>query len=427
MKSFESVLGEIERDRRVAIFVSLGDADSVKENIKEKFNESIDNILLLFEYGQMDARGYFVKTKSRVLFCLTQNINKFKNSFEIKWVIDDIKNTTFDIKPLNENEIQISENKEIMFDGGLYSSERLLRELHNIIFPPKTEISDEVKKEVKIHPKVWTHIEKMYDFYYGNMFKDVLLSLPLKVNVTNVTRQNLVSFLLALSLEDSLIIIKDILDNENIKRDKNNTWNEYGDYIKNWRPQLIDYLKDIGIEYDESTKTFSLVGGEPIQILTTRRKLSSLIDMEFSEFFYDSLKKEINDAYRFGLYTSTMFLSRKLLENLVIETLRIKYPPNITGNLELYYNEKDQRFNDFTILIKNLESKIDDFGIDKNIISEFISLIKPFRPRANSNTHSIIIIADEEEVLRYSIQKMAALLLKLWNNLKLQNANSISQ
>ena len=102
----------------------------------------------------------------------------------------------------------------------------------------------------------------------------------------------------------------------------------------------------------------------------------------------------------------------------MIEILRLKYPPNQPGNIEIYYYVKDQRFSDFTVLIKNLEDKKDDFGIDKEIISEFISLVKPFRPRANSNAHSIIITSNEEDVLTYNIQKMTALLLRLWNNLK---------
>jgi hypothetical protein len=116
-----------------------------------------------------------------------------------------------------------------------------------------------------------------------------------------------------------------------------------------------------------------------------------------------------------------MLLGRKLLENLVIEILRIRYPPNKQGNLEMYYNARDGKFHDFTILLKNLEERKDDFGIDKDIITEFISLVKPFRPRANANAHSMVIVSDEDEVLKWNIPKMAALLLKLWNNLKQSN------
>lgn len=425
MKSFESVLGEIERDRAAIVVAPLGDEDDVNENIKGKFNESVEAIVLLFEYGKMDARGYFVKTKSRVLFCLTQDVNRFKNSFEIRWVIDDLHIAKFDIRLVNENEVQIIKDKTILFDTSLYSADRLIRDIQNIISPPKTIITEELKREIKIHPKIWKHIAKMYDHYYDGMYLDVLLALPLKTDASKLTRSDIVNFWLSLPLEDSLIVIKDILENESAKRDESSNWNYFGDYVKYWRPQLIDFLKDNGIEYNDSSKTFSLIGGEPILITTTKRKLPVLLDIEFNDFFYDALKKEINKAYKFGLFTSTMFLSRKLLENLVIEILRIKYPQNVQGNLDIYYNARDGRFHDFTILLRNFEQKKDDFNVDKQIISEFISLVKSFRPRANSNTHSIVVISNEDEVLTYDIEKMAALLLKLWNNIKSPPASTV--
>jgi len=163
----------------------------------------------------------------------------------------------------------------------------------------------------------------------------------------------------------------------------------------------------------------SILGGQ--EVLTPKRKLPNLLEIEFNEFFYDGLKNEINSTYFSGSFTSTMLLGRKLLENLVIEILRIRYPPNKQGNLEMYYNARDGKFHDFTILLKNLEERKDDFGIDKEIITEFISLVKPFRPRANANAHSMVIVSDEDEVLKWNIPKMAALLLKLWNNLKQSN------
>lgn len=293
---------------------------------------------------------------------------------------------------------------------------RLLKEITT--FPPKTTIPEKGRNEIMIHPKIWDHLAKMYKHYYKDIFMNVLLSLPLEIDASKVTMAGLVKFWLSLPLENGLIVIKDILDNEKIKQDKYNNWNYRGDDIKYWRPQLIDFLKENGIEYDDSSRKFSLAGGEPISITTTKRKLPVLLDIKFNDFFYDSLKEEINRTYKFGLFTSTMFLSRKLLENLVIEILRIRYPPNVRGNLELYYYKDGKKFHNFTIILKNLESKKKDFDIDEQLIFEFISLVKPFRPRANSNAHSIVVISNEDEVLKYEIQKMVALLLKLWDNLK---------
>jgi parallel beta-helix repeat protein len=161
-----------------------------------------------------------------------------------------------------------------------------------------------------------------------------------------------------------------------------------------------------------------LIESKKSQEIKTKRKISNLIKTRFNDYFYDNLKNEINSSYRNGEFTATMLLSRKLFENLVIEILRKKYPQNKNGNLEIYFNKKDRRFHDFTILLKNLEERKNEFDSDKKTITEFISLIKPFRKRANDNIHSIIIIPKKDEVLKYDIQQMTALLDRVWSNLK---------
>jgi len=415
MKSFNSILvGEKFYSSGYSI---TGDQNLVIQEINKRYKEIANEVILLFEYGDL-AKGFLVKTRTRILFCLTQNESKFSSTFEIKWFIDDISTCKFDIKLIEVNEIQITEGKNVLFDPNFVSASRMIREISNMILPPKTTISEEIKREVKVHPKIWSHIAKMYEYYYKDVSKDVLLSLPLKTDASNVTKVGILKFFLSLPLEDGLKVIKDILENEDVKRDKSNNWNERGEFIKNWRPQLIGFLKDNGIEYDDISGTFSLSGGEPILISTTKRKLQKLLDIEFNDFFYDNLEREINSSYRFGLFTSTMILSRKLLENLVIEILRTKYPQSVPANLDIYYSIKGNRFHDFTVLLKNLEDRKNDFTLDTQIVSEFISSIKPFRPTANSNAHSIIIASKEEDTLNYEIPKMTALLFKLWNNLK---------
>jgi hypothetical protein len=107
-----------------------------------------------------------------------------------------------------------------------------------------------------------------------------------------------------------------------------------------------------------------------------------------------------------------------MIENLVIDVLRLKFPQSGTGNISLYFRvDGGGRFHDFTILLKNLEDKIDDFGVDKHIIQQLLPLVKVFRPQSNSNAHSIIIIGDEKALLAANIERMIALLLKLKQNL----------
>lgn len=157
---------------------------------------------------------------------------------------------------------------------------------------------------------------------------------------------------------------------------------------------------------------------EAIPLVVPIRQVTKLIDMEFENVFYNKLRDEINDAYKMGLFTSVMLLSRKLFENLLIEILRIKYPPNQSDNLEIYFIKNEQRFQNFTVLLKNIEDKKSDFTVDEPLITEIISRIKPFRKGANSSAHSIIIVSDEKDILENDISQISALLLKLYLDIK---------
>ena len=137
----------------------------------------------------------------------------------------------------------------------------------------------------------------------------------------------------------------------------------------------------------------------------------------FDDVFYNNLKKEINSSYRFGLFTATFVLSRKIIENLLIDVLRLKFPQNLENNRFLYFRSKGRRFHDFTVLLKNLEDKIEEFGVDKYIIEELLPLVKVFRPQSNSKAHSIIIVGEEKNLIDTKVERMVELLLKLKKNL----------
>ncbi|MFZ0510166.1 MAG: hypothetical protein WAM14_01055 [Candidatus Nitrosopolaris sp.] len=175
--------------------------------------------------------------------------------------------------------------------------------------------------------------------------------------------------------------------------------------------QLTTLLMDAGIDYVSSTKEFKIK--DDGHTVTFQLTTDNLIAEKFGEHFYNRLKNEINMGYKFGLYTSVVVLSRKLVENLLIDMLRKKYPPNEEGNLELYYDKKRKRFHDFAVLLDNLEKLKSKFGIDELTISKFLSLAKPFRASANSNAHSIIEVSEKEIIIKYKIPDMIGLLIRL--------------
>lgn len=291
-------------------------------------------------------------------------------------------------------------------------------------------------KEFTFHPHIWNAVIELYNFYYPReeTIKEVLRSLGLDVK-RYVESTSLKEYLCSLEFSDGLIIIRDILQThkeyhpqqasdslglfgslsffsvQNIIKTQKEKIDE--EFRENSAKRIVTLLAQMGISFDWATHKFSSSDKEIEDVFPKRREVPLLIDQEFEDFFYSHLKDEINKAYRLGLFTSVMLLSRKIIENLVIDILRLKFPPSIPNNLLIYYNEKEMRFHDFTLLIKNLEDRKNEFHLDKETLADFISLVKPFRPSANSNAHSIVKISDEKEILNFQIPRMIALLKRL--------------
>ncbi|MFC7177852.1 hypothetical protein [Halosegnis marinus] len=111
--------------------------------------------------------------------------------------------------------------------------------------------------------------------------------------------------------------------------------------------------------------------------------------------FYDELIANINDSYRMGVYDGAIVLTRKLLENLVIDLLRKQYP---RSEIDLYYDTDWGKFHMFSTLLETFESKLLDFkhhpGVDATLLEE----INTLRTSANSDAHSIVTNRSQAEM-----------------------------
>jgi hypothetical protein len=113
------------------------------------------------------------------------------------------------------------------------------------------------------------------------------------------------------------------------------------------------------------------------------------------------------------LFRPTIVLSRKFIENMMIDILISKYPPNTPGNLDLYYNQVEKRHKDFSVLIDLINQKKNDFVPENKTIDKLISKIQPFREGANLVAHMLPIILDAEELSGYNVQYIFDLLSRL--------------
>lgn len=148
---------------------------------------------------------------------------------------------------------------------------------------------------------------------------------------------------------------------------------------------------------------------------------NSLLNIGFNDFFYGKLEEEINACYMNKAFTGTIILSRKLIENLLIDILRKRYSSTSKENLDVYFNTKKGQFHDFITLIKNLEEKQGDFVLEKVTLNEFLCLVKPFRLKANANTHSIVVVSNRQQIEEQNIPTMVALLKRILENMSINN------
>jgi len=279
----------------------------------------------------------------------------------------------------------------------------------------------------KLHPNIWEIIYKSYKHTHGESYlPELLQSMPLSkepvLNPDKNIENQVMEFLKSMPLEDGLIVIKDALEDGSIKALIHSDWNYWGDFVRNWRGQLVTCLEsNNGIIYDAEKKAFFTQGTKQTMPLAVAAK-EELIKSTFDDMFYNDLKKEINQSFSCGLFTASFILSRKMIENLLIDILRLKYPTSsATGNLDLYYRVDPKapgRFHDFTVLLKNVDDRKADFTPDTEIITEFLPLVKIFRPQSNARTHSLIIISEEKDLVDAKIDWMVELLLKLRLNLQ---------
>jgi hypothetical protein len=147
-------------------------------------------------------------------------------------------------------------------------------------------------------------------------------------------------------------------------------------------------------------------------------KLKTFIKYQSEDHFINGHINELQRAYTYKCYTSVYILSRKIIENLIVDILQKKYPPDISlDNKELYWDVKQRRFKDFSVILKNLFDKKDDFLPAKSkAIERLCQLANKFKSNANDKTHSWFhLVSNPHELNDLQLQDMLELIIKIEN------------
>jgi hypothetical protein len=91
-----------------------------------------------------------------------------------------------------------------------------------------------------------------------------------------------------------------------------------------------------------------------------------------------------------------MVLTRVLIENLLIDILRLHYGMN---NIDIFYNKSKGYHNDLSILLGNMRNKIGDFKpLSRSFDEHFIGEIDKLRTNANATAHTLELNIEQEKV-----------------------------
>jgi hypothetical protein len=173
-------------------------------------------------------------------------------------------------------------------------------------------------------------------------------------------------------------------------------------------------LKKILLFFDNDDKDSLLI---LTNLVGSNSKFIDLIN--YPDDFYKELIEEINFQYANKHSMSLSILIRKLFENLIIDILRKKYGTGPT-DLPLYYETSKRRFHDFSVLLKNLESKQADFHyISPNINDTFMRELNEYREYGNAGAHSIDVNMKVEYFTgkKEDINHKVRLLIRVFNSI----------
>jgi hypothetical protein len=143
--------------------------------------------------------------------------------------------------------------------------------------------------------------------------------------------------------------------------------------------------------------------------------LKTLINYETEDYFKKGHIEELHRTYTHKCYTATFVLARKIVENLIIDILREKFPKN----KKIYFDINQGRFHDFSIILKNLLKNKTAFGSLNKAVERLYNLALSLKKDANDKTHSWFhLVKNEKEIENLELKAIIEIIKSLEKDLK---------
>ena len=146
-----------------------------------------------------------------------------------------------------------------------------------------------------------------------------------------------------------------------------------------------------------------------------KEKIQELIKYDTNDHFQKGHIHELNRAYSYHCYTSAYMLSRKVIENLILDILRKNFSSNTLADKKMYFDTSRNRYKDFEIILKNLYDNRRQFNVNSvKPIERLYDKAKKFKERANDTTHSwFYLIETQKELDDLKLQSIIELIKEI--------------
>jgi len=154
---------------------------------------------------------------------------------------------------------------------------------------------------------------------------------------------------------------------------------------------VSDYKREMRLP-EQIIETIEMIGK-----IKTPLKFDRIVerDIKFSEDTYNAIIREINITYLHYCFTAMYILVRKLLENLVLDSLRLFYGPS---GSDKYYNSNKRKFLGFSRLRKNFQTMINETEFIQNVHTidqKIIDWLLIFKESGDIHAHSTFSIGHQ--------------------------------
>lgn len=144
-------------------------------------------------------------------------------------------------------------------------------------------------------------------------------------------------------------------------------------------------------------------------------------NVKFSEDTYNAIIREINTSYLYYCFTGMYILIRKLLENLVLDSLRLFYG---TSGSKKYYNSAGGKFQGFSRLRINFQTMINEVDFIQKVHTidqKVIDWLLIFKESGDIHVHSVFSIG-HQNLIEENKDKLSEL-LKILEQIKIKLRN----